>query len=140
VLGPAFIELTIPHIHATQLSTILWKEYLLSATISFLSGYFIYSKWLWREVLWVWAAGFAWFGLPALVLFSSSSLSFAFIQLSGLRCSESTSSCNDWIQFTIPFVRMACYSAGGWFFTACARCGRRTERSAGAKQIKPEVT
>lgn len=130
VFGPAFIELTIPHIHATQITTILWKEYLLSAIISFLSGYFIYRKWLWREVLWVWVAGLAWFGLPALVLFSSSGLSFAFRQLSGLRCAENSSSCNTWLEFTIPFARLACYSAGGWVFVACARYGREIEGGA----------
>lgn len=127
VVGPTFVELAVPLLHATQLKAILWNEYLLSAAISAVCGYFIYRKWLWREVLWVWAAGFAWLGLPALVLLGSSGLSFAFSQLSGVRCGEDTSSCKDWIQFTIPFVRMVSYSAGGWVFIACGRYRRGTE-------------
>ncbi len=128
VFGAGLVELALPRIQTTQPNMILLRGYLTSVAISLTSGYLIYRKWRRSEVLWVWTVGFLCFGSVFAILYfgdgsSASSLSFAFNQLSGLRCGEDTSSCKDWIVITIPLVRTAGYSAGGWLFAAWRQHG-----------------
>jgi hypothetical protein len=102
--------------HARSVSAIEEREWLLSATIAALLGFFVCQRWPMRIAAWVWTLPVAWFALgflayqaPRSALLSSRSEHFF-----APNCLNYTSRCRDFIVFTIPAVRAAAYSLGAW--------------------------
>lgn len=119
VFGTALIEALLPHVHAETLVAILTKEYIMSATIAFGAGYFIYRRWRTAPAQWVWLAGACWIGYRVVsiwldertIRFVSGGTGHIYDDVSGLSCID-PGACATWILYSIPFVRTLFYSGG----------------------------
>jgi hypothetical protein len=101
---------------------ILQRTYLLIVVCGCLLGYFVYRIWQPGTARWLWVVGIGWIVLGAMLLLPAENTSVLFraqhvslwSALSGTGCSAGVNAvgCRNWINFTVPALRMLAYSAG----------------------------
>jgi hypothetical protein len=91
-------------------------------------GYVVYRLWRPSIARWLWVAGIAWIAFRIILLLPEQHVSALFpaqhvsiwSALSGTGCSDGITAvgCRNWLQFTLPSIRMVAYSMGA---TVCSR-------------------
>jgi hypothetical protein len=132
IFGTAVIEAPLSKLyHPHTIGSVLIREYLVSATVAGLMGFFIYRRWRSESAKWVWVVGLALFVLRALLIALGSSKESAWSQMSGLACAEGfASGCMNCFVITIPAVRTIFYSAGAGLCWRLGIHGRSTSEDA----------
>ena len=94
----------------------------LSVVCACLLGYVVYRLWRPSIARWLWVAGIGWIAFRIILLLPAQHVSALFpaqhvsiwSALSGTGCSEGIVAvgCRNWLQFTIPSLRIVAYSTG----------------------------
>jgi len=131
VIGTAVVESPF-YGHSKTVVAVLLKEYIFSTTIPFAIGYLVYHRWKLVQAKWLWVAGPCWFAIgTSLWLRQASVLEGHFAALyavmSGLGCVSGLAStgCKSWFVYTIPSLRIICYSIGALCCGLVARTSSR---------------
>jgi hypothetical protein len=105
-IGPAILEAPFVHMDQPLSESVLRADYLSAASALGL-GYLIRRTWRNPSAKWVWIAGFVWMAQRIFVIGP---------HIPVLSCGPGVRSCTDWITYTIPCIRTACYSCGALLF------------------------
>jgi len=111
VLGTAALESSIPHRVAHSGADIILRAWITSAVIASLLGVLATRYRASKTGVWAWLLPGAMFAFGALLYLSGRRSGFT-NQFSGYNCAIGLekSDCNDFIIFTLPFIRGAAYS------------------------------
>jgi hypothetical protein len=144
------VVLASPFEHAMTLipqPQLIMREEILNGVTSFGLGYFAYRTWKSASSKWIWVAGLCWFAQRAFRFWleqrSSASVLYqghtVYWQMSGAGCGFDATSCRDWADYTLQFLRTAFYSAGA---LCCPRLGGsvlvRQARASAQKTDRPK--
>jgi hypothetical protein len=122
-IGTAIVEAPFYNFPYHSAPTAVVKEDVLSAVAAFGLGYFVYVRFRSDLAKWVWLGGLCWFGQRALLMLWRRGSSES--GMLGINCGSDVQSCDNWLGYTIPFLRTAFYSVGAW----CSSRKYRKERA-----------
>jgi hypothetical protein len=129
MVGTAILET--PFVHVTHpLGHSILREDCLSAATAFGLGVSVSRIWKSSLGQWIWIAGMAWFVVGATLIHFKQQLpavwggthTTVFSQLMGWNCELDIRSCESWLTYTLPSLRVVLYSVG----TICYLSWRRT--------------
>jgi len=123
VFGTAVIQTPLDSlIKVHTIPEIVQRSDWLSAVCACLLGYVVYRLWRPYIARWLWVAGIGWIAFRVILLLPAQHVSALYpaqhvsiwSALSGTGCSEGITAvgCRNWLQFTIPSLRMVAYSTG----------------------------
>lgn len=126
IIGTAIVETPLLRIfHADTIHAVLIREYLLSAIVAGLIGFFVGMWWRSQTAKWLWIVGILWFALRALPLVFADLPGGLLNQFSGASCSAGVASpgCMNWLIITVPAIRTVFYSVGSLLCSCFASVG-----------------
>jgi hypothetical protein len=114
--------------HPHSIQALLRISYGYDVIVAAMLGFIVFRRFKTQTAKWIWIIAALWLLTRAFLLLSSGDSLWA--QFSGVACSQGMGAmgCVNWFLFTIPFVRIASYSAGAWL---CSRFGSHASSGIG---------
>jgi hypothetical protein len=120
VIGTAIIEAPLTgFVRPSRVAAV--KADLLTITVAFGLGYFVYRRWSPSPSKWVWLAGLFWFGQRTLLTLDGQH-GRVFWELAGHDFVVDSHTFENWSGYTLPFLRTIFYSMGALW---CSRWRRK---------------